>query len=252
MRNIFSIITDMILTRKCPGCGEPVDIFGESDICDVCRPGFKDISDKMFYVANIEYLKAVYSFSGPVRHGLHRFKFRGDGASGAFFAEKIAEMVKKEKYFDGNCVFVPVPGNIEKTDREYVQAEFLAKRIAKKLRAEYIGDAMRKKKSVISQTKCRTLRERRKNVENAFILNKGAAEKLGGKTVILIDDIATTGSTLASAAGTLKKAGAGKIYAACAARTPTGRENGKKYIVKFPQNMKTVYIVPAAEDRQNI
>lgn len=248
MRNIFAFIADMILTRRCPGCGEPVDVFGQSDICDICRVGFKDISDKMFYVGNIEYLKAAYSFSGPVRHGLHRFKFRGDGGTGSFFAKKTAEMIKKEKYFNCNCVVVPVPGNIEKTDREYVQAEFLAKRIAKILHTEYVGDAMRKKKSVISQTKCRTLQERRKNVENAFILNKVSAKKIKGKTVILIDDIATTGSTLASAAKTLQNACPDKIYAACAARTPSVRENGRKYIVRCPQSMKTVYVVPLKED----
>ncbi len=243
MRNIFTVIADMILTRRCPGCGEPVDVFGKSDICETCLPGFKDISDKMFYVADIEYLKAVYSFTGPVRHGLHRFKYRGDGGAGAFFADRIAEMIKKEKFFNENCVIVPIPGNIEKTDREYVQAEYLAKRIAKKLKAQYVCDAMRKKKSVKSQTECGTLRERKENIANAFILNKEAANKLEGKTVIIIDDISTSGSTVSSAARTVKKAGAEKIYAACAARTPTRKETGKKYIVKCPPEMRTVYVI---------
>ena len=247
MRNFITVITDMILTRRCPGCGEPIDVFGKNDICDACLPGFKDISDKMFYTSDIEYLKAVYSFSGPARHGLHRFKYRGDGAAGAFFADRIAEMIKKEKFFNENCVIVPVPGNIEKTDREYVQAEFLAKRIAKKLRAQYVADAMRKKKSVKSQTECSTLRERKENIANAFILQKDAAKKLEGKTVIIIDDISTSGSTLSSAARTVKKAGAEKIYAACAAKTPTRKETGKKYIVKCPPEMRMVYVISRSD-----
>ncbi len=243
MRNIITVITDMIFTRRCPGCGEPVDIFADSDICPSCLPGFRDISDKMFYVSDIRCLKAVYSFSGPARHGLHRFKFRGDGSAGIFFADRIAEMIRNEKYFDKNCVLVPIPGNIEKTDREYVQAVFLAKRRARKLHIGYVGDAMRKKKSVISQTKCRTLLARRENIANAFILNKRSASKLCGKKVIIIDDISTTGSTISSAARTLKKANPAEIYAACAARTPTHKDIGKKYIVRCPDNMKTLLVV---------
>ena len=95
----------------------------------------------------------------------------------------------------------------------------------------------------MSQTKCKTVKERRENVENAFILSKNAREKLEGKTVILIDDISTTGSTLSSAARTLKMAGVARIYAVCAARTPSRKEIGVKYIVIRPRNMKIIRIV---------
>ena len=54
----------------------PKPVFEEKDFCENCKDGFIDISDKLFYIPELEFLKAVYLFSGPPRHGLHRFKFR--------------------------------------------------------------------------------------------------------------------------------------------------------------------------------
>ena len=242
MKKFFSVICDMFFTKRCPGCGGLLPVFEEKDFCENCKDGFIDISDKLFYIPELEFLKAVYLFSGPPRHGLHRFKFRNDGSAGRFFADRIFEMICKEKYLDIDFVIVPVPGNVKDTDREYVQAEFLAKRVAKKLKKQYVCDAIRKRKSVKSQTKCRSVAERRKNAHKAFILNKGKFEKLAGKTVVLIDDIATTGATLSSVAETLKSAGVEKIYGVCVAKTPTMRERKSRYIIPYPEEMKMTVI----------
>lgn len=242
MKRLFSVLADMFFTKRCPGCGCLLPVFEEERICEDCVEGFIDISDKLFYVPELEFLKAVYLFSGPPRHGLHRFKFRNDGSAGRFFADRICEMICKEKYLATDFVIVPIPGNVKETDREYVQAEFLAKRVAKKLKKPCICNAIRKKKTVKSQTKCRTVAERRKNAQKAFVLNKGNCEKLAGKTVLLIDDISTTGSTLSSAAEILKSAGAKKIYGACAAKTPSMKERNGKYIISHPEDMKMTVI----------
>lgn len=247
MKKFFSVLSDMFFTKRCPGCGRMLPVFEDKDICENCADDFIDISDKLFYVRELEFLKAVYLFSGPPRHGLHRFKFRNDGSAGRFFADRICEMICKEKKFiDTDIVIVPIPGNVKDTDREYVQAEFLAKRIARKLKIACVCDAIRKRKAVKSQTKCRTVAERRKNAQNAFILNKGKYEKLAGKNVLLIDDISTTGSTLSSAAETLKKAGVEKIYGVCVAKTPTGKERKGRYIIPYPEEMKMT-VVDAVE-----
>ena len=242
MKKFFSVLSDIFFTRRCPGCGNLLPVLEENIICDECRPDFTDISDKLFYVSELEFMKAVYLFSGPPRHGLHRFKFRNDGSAGRFFADRMYEMICKEKFLDTDCVIVPIPGNVKDTDREYVQAEFLGKRIARKLRVPFVGDVIRKKKAVRSQTKCLTFAERKKNAEKAFILNKENAEKVNGKTVLLIDDISTTGSTLSSAAAVLKKAGAERIYGICAAKTPSLRERKSRYIIPYPDKMKMTMV----------
>ncbi len=250
MRNIVSVFIDSVLTRRCPGCGNPIDIFEENDICAECLPGFEDISDKIFYVSDIEMMKACYLFSGPPRHGLHRFKYRNDGSAGIFYARKMADMIKNESFIVRNgadlkndFVIVPVPGNVKDTVREYVQAEFLAKRISHILGIPYVKDAVRKKRSAVSQTKCRDRIARKKNAEKSFTVNnKSSCEKLKGKTVFLIDDISTTGATLSAVGKILKKFGVKSVYGVCAAKTPSIRERKGKYLIPNPPNKKLIQV----------
>ena len=61
-----------------------------------------------------------------------------------------------------------------------------------------------------------TASARRENVRGAFLVTPRA--KPAGRTVLLVDDVMTTGSTLSEAAGVLKAAGAGKVVAAFLAR----------------------------------
>ena len=63
---------------------------------------------------------------------------------------------------------------------------------------------------------------RRRNVAGAFGLAKGAAARIEGAHIILVDDVLTTGATLSSAARTLKKAGAARIDALVLARVVKG------------------------------
>jgi len=53
--------------------------------------------------------------------------------------------------------------------------------------------------------------ERRVNVENAFSMGEGAAEKIKGKTILLVDDIYTTGSTASACAHVLMSKGARNV-----------------------------------------
>jgi predicted amidophosphoribosyltransferase len=61
--------------------------------------------------------------------------------------------------------------------------------------------------------------DRKQNLSNAFLVTKPAEIK--GKTILLIDDVATTGSTIFECAKVLKTAGAGEVYAAVIARQAT-------------------------------
>ncbi|HCK32369.1 MAG TPA: ComF family protein, partial [Rhodospirillaceae bacterium] len=60
--------------------------------------------------------------------------------------------------------------------------------------------------------------KRKKNVSKAFAFNTKYREAVAGKTLLLIDDVYTTGSTVNACAKALKKAGAKKVYVLCVAR----------------------------------
>ncbi len=67
--------------------------------------------------------------------------------------------------------------------------------------------------------------ERLSNLKNAF---RAGRESLGGKRVMIVDDVMTTGRTLSECAAALKAAGAGPVYAAVFAKTEYGRHKGEK------------------------
>ena len=73
-----------------------------------------------------------------------------------------------------------------------------------------INDDLIRKKDTFSQAQLKSNQERYKNVRGAFAVASPAA---ADKNFILIDDVITTGATLKQAAGTLKRAGAGRVYA---------------------------------------
>ena len=240
LKRFFS---DLLFTRRCIGCNELLRIGEDNVFCENCAPDFRPTDDKLFYVEGVEFLKAYCAYEGAIRKALRRFKFYNDGTVGRFFAERIAEMIRNEKLIPKDFVIVPVPGNIAKSDREYVQAEFLAKKTAKLLGAECLCNIVTKKRSVKSQTKCKTAAERRNNIKGAFRISAENAEKIEGRNILIIDDISTTGATVTEMSDTLHRAGAAKIYAGCAAKTPAPSERRNQTINPHPQNQKSHTIV---------
>jgi competence protein ComFC len=66
--------------------------------------------------------------------------------------------------------------------------------------------------------KIKKYEERRKNVKNTFVVNKNIGYNLENKTVLLVDDVATTGSTLFECGKILKNNGAKKVFGCIIAR----------------------------------
>jgi len=99
-------------------------------------------------------------------------------------------------------------------ERGYNQADLIAKPLARAADILYSSDALVRIRETISQVGLEQSK-RRENLRGAF---SASARWLQGKTILLIDDVATTGSTLSSAAEALNKSGAREVYALTAAR----------------------------------
>lgn len=125
--------------------------------------------------------------------------------------EILVEMASMLKPIFANLPFkidytVPVPLSKERINyRGFNQSEILAKGISWKYQNVLIRE-----KNTISQSRSNR-DERLKNLENAFVINKGF--ELRNKNIVLIDDVYTTGSTLQECAKVLKASGASKVIA---------------------------------------
>lgn len=154
---------------------------------------------------------------GEYRDGLERvltaFKFRRHD----FLDAPLAGLLRERwsgwagERFDAA---VPVPMHPRKLrERGYNQAALLARHFARATGVELLPDALRKTRDTDAQSSL-DRRARSENVRRAFVAGEGAA----GRSVLLIDDVCTTGATLRACARALRRGGAGRVAALVVAR----------------------------------
>lgn len=155
--------------------------------------------------------RAVGAYEGALRDILHALKYdRRRSVAG-----RLAHLMARAGagILDGADFLVPVPLHIARHfGRGFNQASELAK---------HIGipsvNVLRRRRATATQTDLPEA-ERHRNVRNAFAVRRGARRHLQGATVILIDDVSTTGATLDACASVLLEAGVSEVRALTAAR----------------------------------
>ncbi len=144
---------------------------------------------------------------------LHSMKYEGLFNLGTSFGRQLGEWMRSEGDIgDIECI-VPVPlHRLKKTERSYNQSEKIAEGLAQLLRQPVCSDFLVRKRYTVSQTGL-SAQARQKNCEGAFLASKGVR----GRHVLLVDDVVTTGATLAAAARALRESGAEKVSLAAVA-----------------------------------
>ncbi len=225
------LIANIIFTKRCPFCDQV--ILPRNDCCKSCFDNLPFIegtackkcsmpSDKCRCGSEKrEYdgMCAPFYYRDEVTEAIHRYKFRGEKAIGAFFAEYMAERIRTcfpDKTFH---MIVPVPLYGKKLrERGYNQSMILARKIGAILKIP-VSDVISKDFDTAPQH-LTAASKREGNVAGVFSVKK--REIVRGKTILLCDDIKTTGFTLSECAKVLKMYGAEKVYCVCAAATAPG------------------------------
>ncbi len=152
-------------------------------------------------------LYAAYLYEGGVIAGIHALKYSNQTRLAPFFAEAID--LPPSWAID---TVLPVPLHpFKQWLRTYNQSERIARSLANRLQLRLDSRLLRRTRFTRTQTSLSEF-ERAKNVAKAFF----AFPEVAGKSILLIDDVTTTHSTLLACAVALKKAGAERVYAACA------------------------------------
>jgi ComF family protein len=241
LSEIIQKACDLLLTKRCICCNEIIDTFSMNVMCEDCKDGCKnkDIHDHFYKGDKITAITAVFIYDGPIRRGLCLFKYNNKVETGIYMAKRIADMIKlRKEYNEVECI-ISVPCFNLKKAREYNQSEFLAKRVARRLSLPFEPGVLKKTIDRKSQTKCKTAEERYENVQNIYRV--ALPEAVKNKTILIIDDIFTTGYTLETCAGILIKAGAKQVLCAVAAKTPYMKINKNTVIKKsLVEEMKII------------
>jgi ComF family protein len=143
-----------------------------------------------------------------MRQAIHQLKYQNFKAISSCLAALLADYLLLHP-LPGEAL-IPVPLHPRRLkERGYNQSALLAKELSKLVNLPVITDCLIRVKEAKPQVSTVTVKERRKNVTNAFICHDG---RTSGKQIILIDDVCTSGATLESCATALKSKGAISVW----------------------------------------
>jgi ComF family protein len=158
-----------------------------------------------------------------VRESVHALKYKRQKYIGSLFGQLLHDALLEDvadwiSFGNGEALLIiPIPlSEKRRKERGYNQAEQIARAFVGETRELIlVTDLLGRTKDTGSQTTQEGREARIQNLKGAFtVLNK---EKIAGKTIVLIDDVITTGATMDEAKQTLLKAGARKVYAVAVA-----------------------------------
>ncbi len=164
------------------------------------------------------------SFKPEISESYHIFDYQKDKLAKKLihnikydFVKEIADTfyvaLESERFNFRKLMFdfiLPIPLHKRRfKEREFNQSELIAKKISEITEKPILEDIIKRKFYRRPQMEVKNREARIKNTQNIFECLD--AEKIKGKTILLVDDVATTGATLKECARTLKSAGAGTI-----------------------------------------
>lgn len=224
IREVFRFIADFLYPASCLLCG--VSIPGEELLC----PGCRTITEKRAlaypsperHIADVDDICVLLPYDSECRTLVHALKYHGRPSAGLFFGELIGEKLLSKLRTSDDIRIVPVPLHPAKMrSRGYNQSERIARGIASVTGLTIDEESIQRMRVTPTQTALDS-EARAANVSGAFRFHGKAP--LTGITVLLVDDVLTTGSTVMECAKALKEGGAEKILV-CVAATPTVQDD---------------------------
>lgn len=195
-------ILELIYPKTCGICEE----ISKSYLCNKCKIKLNELLKLNTVEGKNKYFRFhtyLFKYEGVIRDKLLQYKFREHSYLYKFFVEIIINNCNLKNNYD---IIMPVPIHKKrKSVRGYNQSELIAKDISKLLGMEYYNNVLIKDSNNIPQSTLNQ-KQRQKNVLGVYRVQN--AQKINCKSILLIDDIYTTGSTVNECAKVLKKNGA--------------------------------------------
>ena len=238
LQNIGQYTLHILLPRVCFGCGRDLKWNAKTPLCPTCEKGLVlpgplicqrcgvvlpsggahcfhcRGSKAAAYKCKI--IRSACNFNELSRGLVHALKYQGASYVAPYMGGVMAHRFGMLTELAGVNLVIPVPLFVARLKkRGYNQSELLARAFCQKTRLALNVKALVRVRDTGSQTKLGRP-ERVKNMSGAFTVKNPAAVK--GKTILLIDDVATTGSTLEACAQALRTAGAKRVLAFTFAR----------------------------------
>jgi len=194
---------------SCPRCGRPFAstvalLYSPHHLCGACR------------LRRPAYTQAwsLYPYEPPLQDAIRLFKYHGKVALADALGSLMSAAVPHPLEVD---LLMPVPLHPSRLkEREFNQSLLLADHLNRRLRLPLSYGNLIRVRRTEPQTAL-TRKARLKNLRRAFVVLR--PQEVAGKKILLVDDVATTGTTVNECAKALRKAGAADVYVGTLART---------------------------------
>ncbi|MBL7960681.1 ComF family protein [bacterium] len=159
----------------------------------------------------IDEIRAGVYYDQKLQTLIHHFKYQRALALADAFADMLTPIILENALWRTSDLLIPVPlHKVKFRERSFNQSEEIAKALSGKVGIPCSADVLLRRTNTESQTQMADAQERVRNMTNVFVVKN--THTVSGKTVILIDDLITTGSTANACARVLKQHGAQKVY----------------------------------------
>lgn len=205
----------------CPSCLPEISFINQP-LCTCCGVEFPDSAQGNHYCSKcltnkpaFEMARAILHYNDAAAKLVHSFKYAGKTYCHSTFSAlkslstSVTDLVLPD-------LIVPVPLHVKRLrERGFNQAVILAHLFFPDNKQQIAAEMLLRTRITVPQTGL-SGKDRRKNLKNAFAI--GQTDKIKGKSVLLVDDVYTTGTTINECAKILKKHGAKNVQALTLAR----------------------------------
>ena len=209
---IADALLSVLLSPVCAACSAVLDSPLSGCVCARCWSAVRPAVASDEAIGNLDGFAAVGEYEGALREIVHAFKYQGRRSLAkplaALMRERAALLLSQADYV------VPVPLHWR---REWARGFNQSRELAVRLGPPVL-DALSRSRATLPQVALAANR-RHENVRGAFTLRRRWKRTcMTNQTIIIVDDVSTTGATLEECATTLKRAGATSVYALTTAR----------------------------------
>lgn len=234
VNRLFTFCVEAVFPASCYGCGA-ADTYlcaeCAGSVCAMAQPQCPHCGTRLPFGKLADACRAALRFSrffccadyhnGRVREMIHDFKYNRAFALAPALANSMSAWLARGGYAplftEYNVLVVPVPSHAKRErERGFHPAARLAEAFAQQTNLEYAADALIKTRNNQAQVETKNAAERRENVKGVFALSK--PELVRGRTVLLVDDVCTTGATLTECARAVRTGKPKAIWALAMAK----------------------------------
>ncbi len=231
VRRLMDPLLAVIFPARCPSCTRLLGLPRRGPLCEACWAALPRHDTLLCPCGAGGHARCPRCRRGlnPIRHGaslgpyegalrllVHELKFRGKRTVAVRLAEEMLLASSVRTVLSPGCVVVPVPLHPRRLRaRGFNQSELLARELSRRAGRRMVAGALVRRTDTPPQTGL-SAAARRANLRDAFAVRRRAA--LVGRTVVLVDDVLTTGSTARACARALRLAGVGEVRLLTAAR----------------------------------